>query len=382
MSNVSRKWILPILFLTVLAAIIVGGYFFNKFKHTTSEYAVVGAILPLTGDLGFFGKPEQVALDLALQDANSNIDKKTRKMELKIEDSRSTAKDGVSALQKILLEKPQAVLTSMTIISMSTQPILTNEQIPQIAQSVHPEIATLGKNVFRLYYGFEGEMYELADLAKIMGSKRVAVIWINVPECEAAIKNNLTPALEKNHAALVASIPYNFGTQDFKPLIAKIKAQNPDLLIIEDFGTLLPLIIETAKVAGFSISQMAGGIGFLSAMPDTRIKLTGIPFVCPSYLLDEPNAYKTFQERFRKASGGLDPSYDVVFTYDAFSFIAKAIHEAKSLSKEDINEAMTHITEFSGVAGNLRIVDRALIVPLSYGVFDDKGQLKGRNYGR
>lgn len=334
---------------------------------------LAGAVLPLTGDLAFFGNPEKFALQMAIQDLEKTNVLKKGQLYFEIEDSRSSPKDGITALRKLLVTPPDAVITSLTMVSLPAIPILQEKAIPQIALSVHPNIQNKSTNIFRLYYGFEDEMSALADYAKRKGVKTVAIAWINTPELEASINDVLRPKLKEKGIALVGSSSHTFGTTDFRSIMIDLASKKPDLLILQDFGPLLPAMVEAANNQG--LKKLVGGIGFMSSPEAERFKLSGIPFVLPKFLIDNTSSYEDFNQRFKDFSGGGTATYDVVFTYDAASIFGKAAAQARQ-KRVSLSKTLSEMSRFKGISGDLTIKNRALQVPLGWGEFNQQGALQ------
>lgn len=348
----------------------IGIAFIYSYKNTKNKSVLVGAALPLTGQLSYFGQPERLAIEMARNDFLSvprSID-----LQLGIEDSRSSAKDGVSAVQKLVSMEPAAVITSLTLVSMPAQPILSDRGIPQIALSVHPGISK-DENTFRFYYGFDTEFLRILDHAKSIGAKRIAISWINTPELDDAIESVLKPVSAQLGMELVASVPHTFTESGFRDKMASIAAAAPDILILEDFGQFLPAMVEAARSQG--LSELVGGIGFLTSQQDSRGRLADIPFVAPAYIVARGKSFVEFENRFRKFSNGLEASYDVVFTYDAAMNTFSAIEAAHNKSKK-LKDELQSITQYAGVAGSVKVSMRAIEVPIAWARYSLEGNIE------
>lgn len=335
---------------------------------------VVGAVLPMTGGLAFLGSGEQVAMGLAVADVNARPG--GPQIEIAFEDSKSTSRDGVTATQRLMAAKPGAVVTSLTIVSLAANPILAEAGIAQLALSVHPEITTQAANLFRPYYGFETEMRAIADFVGKSGAKRVAALWINVPESQIAIDKYLAPALRAAGGDVVVSLPYGFDTRDFKPLMATIADKNPDALIVIDFGNMVASIVEAARLQG--IRNIIGSVGFLVTTPDGIKAAAGLPFAVPAYVLEGSASFAAFRDRFKSASGGLEPNFDAVAAYDAVMLVAAALQQVQGpIDAKSLLAELTAVREFNGVAGPLRMNnDRNLTVPIAFATYSAKGTLQ------
>jgi ABC-type branched-subunit amino acid transport system substrate-binding protein len=131
-------------------------------------------------------------------------------------------------------------------------------------------------------------------------------------------------------------------------------------------------MVEAARSQG--LQDLVGGIGFMSSNKRDRSKLANIPFALPKFLIEDTQGFQDFERRFKNISGGKSATYDVVFTYDAISILGTAISSAQKSGK-DLNSILANTSRFKGIAGDLTIENRAMRVPLSWGVFSPNGEL-------
>ena len=71
---------------------------------------IVGVVLPLTGVLSPYGKPNLEAINLAVDEANAAGGVNGRKIELVVEDTQASNTTAINALNKVLQSKPVAVI--------------------------------------------------------------------------------------------------------------------------------------------------------------------------------------------------------------------------------------------------------------------------------
>lgn len=363
---------LPLLIgLAVAALLVSGAAWYLSPGPRGPETIKVGAVLPLTGPLAIFGEPERAALQMAVEDANAGgagggIN--GRRVELVIEDSRGTARDGVSAAQKVMLQQPAAVITSLTIISNATQQLLAEEKTPQVALSVHPTIAAQSPYTVRPYYGFDQEMRFLAGYLRGLGRRRVAVLWVMVPECEAAVDQILTPEFGD---ALVASESYAVTDTNVRPQLTKIAAAEPDAILVMDFGNLFGLILreaETLKVR----DRIVGNIGLLTAPRIDAELLEGIAFSGPDFVIDNSPEYQRFAEDFRRRTS-MEPTYDVLYTRHAFDLLVDVLRRSADgrgrVNVEALRDGLRNAGAHRGVTGTMNVTDGSAAVGLRMGVY-------------
>jgi len=356
-------WILVAL--AVLAIVVIG---VQRSKNTGETGDInIGVLLPLTGPLAFFGGPEKDAISMAVDDVNAAGGIDGRKVQVSIEDSKASAKDGVSALQKLLLGTPLAVVTSLTTVSNATLPILRDAKVPQIALSIHPDLVTQSEYAVRPYAGYEDEIKLLVRFASARAYKRVAVLWVMVPECEAAVNRVLVPGVRQSGGQVVASESFNFGAPNAKAQLTKIAAAKPDLILVMDFGTLIGSILKDSETLGLR-QKVVVDLGILTSPPIDKQLLEGVRIVSPAFAISPTSSYTEFARRFKERTKG-EAIYDVAYTYDAMNVLFEGIRRSKG-KQADLIPAIRAMGELEGVTGTMRMnPDGNVSVSMGFGVY-------------
>jgi branched-chain amino acid transport system substrate-binding protein len=247
--------------------------------------------------------------------------------------------------------------------------VLDTEGILQVALSVHPTIAQQSDYTIRPYYGFDDEVRVIADYLSEQGHERIAVLWVQVPECEAAIEGVLIPEIKGSGASLVASEPYEFGASSVRQQLTKINGANPDAVITMDFGNMMGVMLKEAQTLQMK-DKLIGGIGLFYAPPIEPELLNGLLFAGPSFVIRGSKKYTEFADSFETESGER-PSYDVLYTYDAFKLLIEALGEGGRAPAELI-ESIIDMKEYEGVSGTMEIhPDGNISVDVIMGVYSE-----------
>ncbi len=275
----------------------------------------VGAILPLTGNSAFLGQDEKKVLDLIQKTHHPN----GRSVKIRIEDNKSTQKDSVSAYYKLRNEGISAFILSLTRSVEAVAPIGTTDKSIMMGLSMSPKIAERSDFLFRVYYGTEAQLDKLIEYMKKRGFKRLAVLYIETPEMSATYIDVLPEIIKsrKLDINIVATESFSFSGKEIKSAMAKIADKKPDVIIIEDYGSLYSQILEAASIYGVS-DKLLGGIGF-TAIPPQQIKMfEGIPFLLPKEMIYPTKEYQEMLSRFESEYGAKPlVGIDVLYTYYA-----------------------------------------------------------------
>ncbi len=309
-------------------------------------------ILPLTGPVGFLGEAERNAILMAEQEINNRGGIHSRQVDAIIEDSKSSAKDGLSAFHKLKAQGVKLFLVSMTAVAKTVSPIADREQLLQVALSADPFIAEEGKYTFRTYYGLDLEIRKMVDHIQSLGGKRVAALYINTPEVFNAVTKTLPNALEKIGAELIITEPFSFTTKDVRSLVAKIASKKPNWVIVEDYGSIYPNIIKEASALGIK-NTLIGGIGFLGIPPDQRVLAGGIVFVAPKAAIERTKEYDGFIGRYKSKYGKEPPvPIDAIHAYDSFNIIMAGCKKGGDRPVE-VRKALLEQKIFEGAIGKI-----------------------------
>src|ERR1035437_6244212 len=131
---------------TILAAIVV---LCAGCRQRNDSQFVVGAVLPMTGDAGSFGQNAARGAELAVKDANDQHLLPGRTVIFKVEDSRGTATNAISAATKLIdISHAQVLVGDVTSAGpQAIIPIITRARVPLISPAAS-DPALSGASVF------------------------------------------------------------------------------------------------------------------------------------------------------------------------------------------------------------------------------------------
>lgn len=219
----------------------------------------IGFNVPLTGFAAADGKSALEGAKLAVARANAAGGVKGQKLELVAYDDQGTAQSAVPVATK-LVERDKvtvAVSGSYSGASRAAAPVFQSAQIPYVvAYAVHPDITRAGNFVFRTSTMGEVQGRAGAKLISTLGTKRVALVSIKNDFGEA-LAHGFKEAAPKFGLKIINEYQYGLSDRQFGPLVAKLKADSPDVIYASGyFFTAGPLVAQlraagvTAKVIG------------------------------------------------------------------------------------------------------------------------------------
>ncbi len=207
----------------------------------------IGWIGALSGSATDWGVPALKAAKLALEDAN----KEGKKLEFIVEDGAGDAKTAANAAHKLIYQdNVDIILSHSSAESLAIAPLAEENNVIMFASATStPDLTHAGDYIFRVTpVNREGET--LADALHERDLDNIAVI-VEQGKYTQGIKNGFLNTYTGN---IVALEEYNSDTQDFRTALTKIKAEEPEALLVLPVGLNAGTnIITQAKELGFTV---------------------------------------------------------------------------------------------------------------------------------
>ncbi|MEN9317039.1 MAG: hypothetical protein RIS35_3432 [Pseudomonadota bacterium] len=197
---------------------------------------VIGSIQDLSGPIAVLGKPVQNGMILRTEQINAAGGINGRKLKLVVEDSGYDPKKGVLAAQKLLnQDKIFAMVATMgSPVSLATLPLVIDKGVAHL----FPITAHTGnfEPLHKLKFSSSNPYPNttrtgLSLMMKMKPYKRVAIIYQD-DEYGLDVLRGAEATLKDAGMTLVEKTSYKRGATDFSSQMQKLKAANPDLIIL------------------------------------------------------------------------------------------------------------------------------------------------------
>ncbi len=338
----------------VLIVLAVGALVSLNLPKSRSEIQI-GFIGPLSGDGAAYGETEKNATELALIEINAD---RRQKYVITYEDGRCTAREALTAAQKLLTTiRPQVILGgTCSAETLAIIPVTEKARIILFsAFSSNPQISDLGEYVFRNAPSDSDIARIDAEKLLLDGRTQIALlseetdysIGVQKVMQEAFKKQGVTPVFDGTYASTLA-------IGDFRTILLKIKDVHPDALYINT-GT-------SAKTAGL-LTKQAREIGITAPIygnfnlgtPDGLAAggkaLEGAIYSDGSPLTGEGKLLlQKYTTTYRKDPGN---EYEMTAAYDRMKIIAQAI-DTVGYDAEKIKKYLYAMPDYRGVTGTYR----------------------------
>ena len=327
----------------------------------------IGHVGPTSGQIAHLGKDNENGARLAIEEANAKgmmIDGKKVKFELLAEDDAADGKQATQVAQKLMDAKVVGVIGHLNSgTSIPASAIYNTAGVAQISPSAtNPKLTNQGfKGVFRMVANDVAQGTAIGNFAvKGMSGKKIAII-----DDKTAYGVGLADETEKavkaaGSAIVIREALANEKEQDFKGVLTKVKARNPDVIVFGGMDAQAGPMLKQMKALGIKAKFISGD----GAQSAELIKLGGDAaegaYATTAGLPKEKMPQGTaFYDKF-KAKFNADVQVYAPFVYDATNVLIAAIGKVGTDPAKIIDAIKT--TSMDGVTGKI--------------AFDDKGDIK------
>jgi branched-chain amino acid transport system substrate-binding protein len=300
----------------------------------------VGVLLDVTGAASFLGKPEQNAVELAIEQANASGGIRGRKVELVFEDSKSTETDSVLAARRLITQANVAVLIgpSRTGGAMAILPIASEAGVPLLAPvsgvSVVEPVAER-RWIFRPGQGGDLSVAKVIDYARRAGWKRLGVLYSADAYGEDG-RDNMRKLAPAAGVSVTREESFPASATDLKPQLTKLAAGGGvDAIFMHGLGAPSVIVYRNANELGLKTPLISGhgqaNSAFRNAVGNVVV---GQPIVGAPVLVwgELPNSHpqkrpaSSFVEAYTKRFGAAPDMFAGV-AWDSAQMALQAIRE-------------------------------------------------------
>ena len=310
---------------------------------------------PLTGSIAHLGKDDENGVALAVAQANEKkvmIDGKPVTFRMMSEDDQADPKVGTTVAQKLVDAKVAAVIGHLNSgVTIPASEIYNKAGIPVISGSAtNPALTERGlKTVFRTVGRDDQQGPAIASyMVKELKAKKVAIADDKTAYGEG-IANEVEKTLKGAKVQIVGRERTTDKETDFKAILTKIKAKNPDVIFYGGMDATGGPMIKQARELGIK-AVFAFGDG---ACTDEMGKLAGAAaegMVCSQAGLPREAASKEFVDAYTKKYGEIK-QYAPYF-YDGTLAIIEAMKKANSTDPAKFGPEIFNVS-FTGATGTV-----------------------------
>ena len=339
----------------VLAVLFCAASFVFAGGKQDANTVSIGAVLPLSGQVAFYGNESRDGALLAIEQINASGGLLGKKLALIPEDDEGTAEKSANAFTKLITrDKVSFVIGSSTSgATMAMTAMAQQAKVVLISPSgTNIEVTRAGDFIFRACFidPFQGVVG--ADFAfYTLKAGRAAVLY----DAGADYNTGLAEAFKKQFKAaggqVVADEAYQSGDVDFNAQITRIRAANPDVVYLPNYYNDVALQAKQLRAQGVTCA-LVGGDGWDSLIDNAGDEILN-GFWSSGFAADttDPKGVafvKAYEARFKKPA-----SQFAALGYDSLMLIADGIKAARSYDSTAVKNAMAKLRG-DYVTGNIR----------------------------
>jgi branched-chain amino acid transport system substrate-binding protein len=350
MNQENNKFVWSLLLVILIVLVILG---FNKFYKTSDNLPIkIGVILPLTGDLGFIGESAKLGAEMALADFSNT----KNKYELVFEDDQYNVNKTVTAANKLIsVDKVSAIVSLGSAEANVVKPLATKNKL------IHFTTAASDQTIPDGLYTFDHWTPPTEEASALVGElvkrniKKIALFTTN-NDGMIAISNELENQAEKNNILITMEEKLNVGSRDFRTQIMKLKADMPEIIIMQNTPPELEILARQIKEAGIKIPMTSVEVFDTTTSPE---------LFAGNWYATVSDPTEKFANSF-KAKYGKGPVLATGNVYDIITLIITGFENTKGqISSDKVSQELHKIQNFAGAMGNISIADNGIVLSKS-----------------
>jgi branched-chain amino acid transport system substrate-binding protein len=327
-----------------------------------AETVKVGVLLPLTGSQAKFGEIEKRSYEMAAEEINAKGGVNGKKIELLFEDDTGKPDVGRSGVEKLISRENVPVLTGgySSSVTAAAAPVAQQFKVPfVICTGSADDVTEKGYDyVFRVNPPASEYPNAVKSFLQAVAKdvKTVALLYENSAFGQSSSKSFEEDAKGAGLKIIVKE-GYQAGAIDFKPVLTKVKAANPDMIYMVSYVMDASLLMRQSKElhinpkmfvgggAGFTLPEFAKSAGDAAdGVYSATLWVETLPF---------PGA-KQYSANFKKKYGS-ETEYHGAEAYATMYVVADALKRAKSITPKDVRDALT-MTDMKTAFGPVKFV--------------------------
>jgi branched-chain amino acid transport system substrate-binding protein len=324
-------------------------------KNSGGDVVSIGAVLPLSGQVAFYGTESRDGALLAIDEINAAGGLLGKKLALISEDDEGDSAKSVNAFTKLTTrDKVSYILGSSTSgATMGMTALAQQNKVILISPSAtNIDVTRAGDYIFRACFidPFQGIVG--ADFAyDTLESRRAAVLYDAGADYNTGLASEFKKEFITIGGEIVADEAYQTGDVDFNAQITRIKAADPDVVYLPNYYNDVTLQAKQLRAQGITCA-LVGGDGWDSLIDNAGDEVLN-GFWSAGFAADttDPKGVafvEAFQMQFNRPA-----SQFAALGYDSMMIVAEGIKAAGTFDTAAVKDAMANVNE-NFVTGNIR----------------------------
>ena len=395
MLRLKNKKLLRLLVLCFAICLVTVLSFGNTFVSSASGKKVIkiGVNDVLSGTGAQYGQRNLEGLRLAIDEINQKGGINGAKIELLVFDNKFDKAEALNIATRLATKEKVLAIVGLSTSGTAKSASLAAEKykVPLITGNAVAETVTVDertgktkKYVFRICFSssIEGALISKFTISSLK-LKNVAIVYNASNDYSKEVTKGFEEAFTKAGGKVVMKEAFSQGEQDFRSILTKIKAKNPQAIITPVYYDEAGLIIKQARELKINVPIIGG-----DALDDPKTVETAGREYCNNvyfvtfYSSQSPDKevqdfVKRYKERYK-----VEPNSIAALGYVSGKFLIDAIKRANTISdREKLREALEKTTNYRSIAGTISIDSKhngqhsGVVIEIQNGVMKFKGRI-------
>lgn len=323
----------------------------------------VGIFLPETGKLAQVGEMEKNAFQMAADRINGSGGIRGQKLALVIENSAGPYERGASAMKRLISAHGVVAVTGGCASTTTYHAAAVAQELKTpflISTASADKLTTQGWSyIFRLTPPASEYMTPLKSFFKQIGGVRTAAVVFETGPFGRFGRQRFENFRRSAGLKLVRQDRFEEGAHDFREILTKVQASQPDLVYMIASETAAPaFLLRSARAIELTPRLFFGhGQGFIHPnFPQYAGGAAEGVFSSTLWIPSVPYAgAEEFAARYEERYGAV-PDYHGAQAYAALSVMADALKRAESMTPSAVRDALAR-TQMKTVFGPVQFAD-------------------------
>jgi len=345
----------------IIAAVVVAAILATVFilRSTKKEPIKIGAILSLSGPASHLVCIRDSML-LAVDEINAWGGVNGRKIELIIEDSKTSPEEGKKAFSRIeAAHHPLLYVSTNSSVSMALAPLAEENRVVLVGLVVTtPKLAKQNEWVFRYYSSAEGEVPPILSILQKLRLKNLGILYLN-DAYGTSVYKLLKKEFERN-GGTARSEAFEPKESDLKEQIANLKDMRAIYTV--GFPSNLKTVYKQLKEENFSEIMLGCSSTIILDItaPEVNGMYVAAPIIYNPNLVFAKEAKEKYEARYNNRF-----NHQAANGYDFVKFLASLL-EDKDISRKSVKSLLEEGFIYSGVFGSIdvKVGEHDILFPL------------------
>lgn len=306
----------------------------------------IGLAAALSGGASQYGVAIRNGFQLAAEELNAAGGVNGDQIRLVIEDEQGKKEEAINVFKKLIFQDKVLMIFGPTLSNsaQAADPIAQGAKTPVFGTSNTADgITSIGDYVFRNSVTEADVLPETIRIAaKHSNIKKVAVLYGNDDVFTKSGYDNFKKALADLKIPVTTTETFAKGDVDFKAQLTKIKASNPDALVLSALIAEGGPIMVAARQLGINVPIIGGnGMNSVRIFDLAKDKSDGLWVGSPWSIENQTEENKRFIAAYR-AKYNVAPDQFAAQAYDALYIVSQALKTVKLTGKLEADRKALH----------------------------------------